>query len=378
MPGLDQTAVRRINTSVVLRVLAGSAQEVTLQWLVGRTGLSRRTIEIILVDLLADGWVIESPLESDGGAGRPARRFRFAGDRRFVAGVRIDTHSAHAIVTDLTGRILGRAERLLGEDYFTPDRAVGHAIEAITAAVEAAGVDPDRIVAGGVAAGGVIDPGPGVVVRLVNAPLWSGFPLADAFTTAFGVPWVADNDANLAAIAELRRGAAAGFADVAWIIHGQRTGAGFIVGGQPHRGFRGAAGEIIESRVLGLARDPDREIGLLTSPDAGGRARAQATVAAALAGDPEALDAARELAVEIADVVDVIAWTIAPELVVLGGGLEAGADVIVPLLRERLRELGAPDILVVPSTVGEEAPLIGAVLSALDHIDADLYGPAVS
>lgn len=378
MPGLDQTAVRRINTSVVLRVLAASSQEVTLQWLTGRTGLSRRTIEIILVDLLRDGWVIESPLESDGGAGRPARRFRFAGDRRFVAGARIDTHSAHAIVTDLTGAVLGRAERLLGDDYFSPERAVGIAVEAITAAVEDADVDADRIVAGGVAAGGVIDPGPGVVMRLVNAPLWSGFALADAFTAAFGVPWVADNDANLAALAELRRGVATGYDDVAWIIHGQRTGAGFIVGGELHRGFRGAAGEIIESRVLGLARDPEREIGLLSSPNAEDRARARATVASAVAGDPAAVDAAHDLAGEIADVVDVITWTIAPELVVLGGGLEAGAELIVPLLQDRLRALGAPDVLIVPSTVGPEAPLIGAVLSALDHIDLDLYGPAVS
>jgi predicted NBD/HSP70 family sugar kinase len=378
VPGLDQTAVRRINTSVVLRVLAASAEEVTLQWLTGRTGLSRRTIEIILVDLLADGWVVESPLESDGGAGRPARRFRFAVDRRFVAGARIDTHSAHAIVADLTGRVLGRGERLLGDDYFVPERAVARAAEAIAAAVEDAGVDADRIVAGGVAAGGVIDPVSGVVVRLVNAPRWSRFPLADAFISAFGVPWVADNDANLAALAELRHGVAAGYDHVAWIIHGQRTGVGFIVGGELHRGFRGAAGEIIESRVLGLARDPKREIGLLTSPDAEGRARARAMIADALAGDAVAIQEARALAFEIADVVDIIAWTIAPELVVLGGGLEDGAELIVPLLEDRLRELGAPDVRILPSSVRADAPLVGAVLNALDHIDVDLYGPAVN
>lgn len=378
MPGLDQTAVRRVNTSVVLRVLAGSADEVTLQWLVGRTGLSRRTIEIILVDLIAEGWIVESPLESDGGAGRPARRFRFAADRGFVVGARIDTHSAHAIVSDVTGRVLGRAERLLGDDYLEPERAVAHVVQAVTAAVEDAGVDADRIVAGGVATGGVVDPDSGVVIRLIKAPSWTGFALADALAAAFGVPWIADNDANLAALAELRRGVAAGHDHVAWIIHGHRTGVGFIVGGELHRGHFGTAGEIVESRVLGLAREPDREIGLLSSPEASDRERARTVVAAALAGDPQARAAAIELAREIADVIDVITWTIAPGLIVLGGGLEAGAELLVPLIHDRLRELDAPATEIVASAVGSEAPIIGAVLSALDHVDTDLYGPALT
>ena len=378
MPGLDQTAVRRVNTAVVLRALAAIPDEATLQLLVDATHLSRRTIELILAELVNDGWSVEVASDSGGSAGRPARRFRFLPNRRLIAGVRIDTHLAHGIVADLRGHVLGRAERVLGDDYFDPTLATAHAVAAVRAAAADGGVAIERLGAGGVAAGGVIDSDRGVVRRLVNAPGWTDFAIGDALSSEFGIPWVADNDANLAALAEFRDGAGRGRRHVAWLIHGQRTGAGFIVGGELHRGAGGAAGELIESRVLKLERSPDREIGLITSPLAAERERGAAAVRAALHGDPAAAAAAREFASEIADVIDVISWTIAPELVVLGGGLESGAELMVPLVRERLRELGAPDIELAVSTVGADAPLLGAVRHALDRIDAELYGPTVA
>ncbi len=377
MPGLDQTAVRRVNTAVVLRALADSTDDMTLLSLVEQTGLSRRTVELIVGDLLADGWVREAPAESAGGAGRPARRFAFAADRRLIAGARIDTHLAHAVVADLRGRVLGRAERVLGDDYGVPERAVRHAADAIREAAAEAGVSLDRLAAGGIAAGGMIDPDTGVVDRLVDAPRWSGFPLADALAETFGIPWLADNDANLAALAELRDGAAHGHRHIAWLIHGQRTGAGFIVGGELHRGAGGAAGELIESRVLGLPLDSKDVIRTLSSPLPEERDAAATAVRAALAGDPVALAAAQSLADDIANIIDVIAWTIAPELIVLGGGLEHGAELLIPLVRDRLDRLGAPPVELAPSEIGAEGPILGAVRFALERVEPELYGPAI-
>jgi predicted NBD/HSP70 family sugar kinase len=376
MPGLDQTAVRRVNTAVVLRAVAEWEADTTLKDLVGETGLSRRTVELILGELAAEGWVRESPSESGRGAGRPARRFRFAAEHRVVAAARIDTHIAYGVVADLRGRILATASRALG-NYDNPPHAVADAAEAVRAAAAEAGVSLDRLCAGGVAAGGVIDTD-GVVHRLVNAPAWSGFALAGAFASVFGVPWVADNDANLAALAEHWAGVARKRRHIAWLIHGYRTGLGLIVNGEVHRGAFGGAGELIESRVLGLSRSEEHPIGMLSSPLAADRSSAAALVEAALAGVPEALALAEQFATSIADAIDVIAWTIAPELVVLGGGLETGAELLLPLVRTRLRELGTLPIELEASSIGADAPLAGAVRYALDRIDAELYGPVIS
>jgi len=376
LPGLDQTAVRRVNTAAVLRALAASEADATLQALIGKTGLSRRTVELILGELAAEGWAVETPSESSGGAGRPAKRFRFAAGHRLVAAARIDTHLAHGAVADLHGRVLGRASRPLG-DYGDPRHSVADAAAAVRAAADDAGVPLDRLRAGAVAAGGVID-ADGVVRRLVSAPAWSGFALAGAFEAEFAVPWVADNDANLAALAEHRAGVARGRRHIAWLIHGHRAGVGFIINNEVHRGSAGAAGELVESRVLGLRRGQDHPIGMLTSPITADRDRAAQLVAEATGGDRAALALAEEFAATLADTIDVLAWTVAPELIVLGGGLETAADLLIPLVRQRASEVGVLEIDIKATAIGAGAPLIGAVRYALDRIDADLFGPVVS
>jgi len=373
-PGLDQAAMRRLNTSVILRVLAASDGDATMQQLATATGLSRRTIELIVTDLVARGWATEVESERSGGAGRPARRFRFQATRRVVAAARIDTELATAVVADLRGQTIGRAAALLGDDYFDPARAVVRAAAVVRQAASVAGVDEERIAAGVVAVGGVVDDD-GVMRRLVSAPRWSGFDLTRAFEDELGGAWGADNDANLAALAEYWTGVAQDTQHSAWLIHGRRTGAGFVLGGEVHHGAGGAAGEIIESRVLGLERDVRDPLGMLTSPLPEDREAALVRVREALDGDPAARAEADRLATQIADIVDVFAWTIAPELVVLGGGLEGGAELLVPLVRARLRALDLPDIDVQPSAIGPDASLVGAVRRALDLADADLYGP---
>jgi predicted NBD/HSP70 family sugar kinase len=365
-----------VNTAVVLRALAARNGDVTAKNLIEATGLSRRTVDLIVSELVAGGWVRDAPSESGGGAGRPARRFRFVADHRVVAAARIDTHHAHGAVADLRGRILGRTSLRLA-DYHDPARAVADAAASVRAAASEAEVPLERLCAGGVAAGGVIDPA-GLVHRLVSAPDWAGFALAEAFATEFGLPWVADNDANLAALAEHRAGAAQGRRDIAWVIHGHRTGVGLIVNREVHRGASGGAGELIESRVLDLDRSAKHPIGMLSSPVASAREEAARLVEAARRGDADALGLAEEFAASLVEVIDVIAWTIAPELIVLGGGLELGADVLIPLIQARLREVGTIEVELAATAIGADAPLVGALRYALDRIDAELYGPVVA
>lgn len=368
--GLDQGRVRRMNTVVVLRALA-AAGEATLADLGRSTGLSRRTLQAILDELGRTGWAGESETAS-GGAGRPAKSYAYVADHRVAVALRLDTHTAHAMIVDLNGGVLGRAQTPLGDDYFAPDRALRHLAAVTRDAREQAGLDPRVLAAGTIAAGGAIDARTGVVMRLVNAPAWSGFPLAAAATDLLGFPVNADNDANLAALAESRVGTAAGHDDIAWLVHGNRTGAGFLLHGAIHHGHRGAAGELVESRVLDLMHSTDTRFSLLTSPIASEREPALALAAAARAGDREALRAARDFANEIADVLDVLAWTIAPELVVLGGGLEDASELLIPLVEERLRERGDPAVRMVPTALGIDAALTGAAHVARDAVSASV------
>ena len=114
MPGMNQSAVRRVNTSVILRALAVSAGPLKLTALAERTGLSRRTIELILDSLVEAGWVAElDRVPASGSAGRPARRYELRAEHALLAAAQINTEYASAVVADVRGRIVGRAQRPL-------------------------------------------------------------------------------------------------------------------------------------------------------------------------------------------------------------------------------------------------------------------------
>ncbi|QHC65218.1 ROK family protein [Rathayibacter sp. VKM Ac-2759] len=375
--GVAPSTLRRLNSSVVLRALAEHDEPVTMAVLVREVALSRRTVELILARLCDEGWVDETaPDPAKADVGRPPRTFRFRADRALVAAVRIDTDFAAAVVCDIRGRILGRALRPL-RDYLSPETAVDDAVLAVEEAVAQSGLPRERIHAGAVAAGGAIDED-GVVQRLVNSPRWNGFALADSLSERLGVPVFADNDANLAALAERWRGVAADSATFAWCILGNRTGVGLVIGGAVHRGFRGAAGELVEAGALATGRMENTPFGLLTSPLRSERESAMRSVEAARAGDADALRELDAFVAHLAELLSTLAWTVAPDLFVLGGGLEEADDLLLPRVTASMRGLGTLDVAVRSTVLGTDAPLIGAVKFVLDRMDVAFFGPTLA
>jgi len=371
---MNQGAVRRVNTSVVLRALAVSAGPLTLTALAEQAGLSRRTIELILDSLVEAGWVSElDRVPTSRGAGRPARRYELRAEHALVAAVQITTCDASAVIADVRGRVLGQAQRELS-DYLDPSATLDEAAALVRQALEDAGGTTDRLRAGAIASGGAIDD-EGIVRRLVHTTRWEGVNLPAELATRIPVPWFADNDANLGALAEHWRGVAADHENVVWAILGNRTGLGILIRGAVHRGLDGAAGEITEAASMPTHLVEDRPIAWLTSPDPAQRSGALDLCDAARKGDGGALAAVDDLVENIASILTTLSWTVAPSLIVLGGGLEDAADLLLPRVRQALREARAPAIELRVTGLGRQAPLIGAVKTALDRMDTELFGP---
>ncbi|WP_327581796.1 ROK family protein [Nonomuraea sp. NBC_00507] len=374
MPGMNQSAVRRVNTSVTLRALAVSAGPMTLAALAEQTGLSRRTLELIMDSLVEAGWVTElDRVPTSGNAGRPARRYELRAEHALLAAVCITTSDVSAVIADVRGRIVGRAHRLL-RAYQDPHVTLDDAAALVLEALDDAGGSTDRLRAGAVASGGAIDDH-GIVRRLVHTTRWEGVHLPGELKRRIQVPWFADNDTNLGALAERWRGVAGDHDNVVWAILGNRTGLGILIRGAVHRGLDGAAGEIIEARSIPTASVEHRPVAMLTSPEPAERRVALDRFAAARAGDTTALAEVDELVENIASILTTLSWTIAPSLIVLGGGLEDAADVLLPRVRAALREARTPAVELRATVLGRDAPLIGAVKLALDRMDTELFGP---
>lgn len=95
----------------------------------------------------------------------------------------------------------------------------------------------------GICAPGPLDPNTGVVLNPPNVPCWRNFPLAESVRKHYSVPVKVDNDANAAALAETRWGAARGYRNVFYATIGTGIGTGIVFDGKIYHGRTGAAGE---------------------------------------------------------------------------------------------------------------------------------------
>ncbi len=116
--------------------------------------------------------------------------------------------------------------------------------EAARLAISGAGLTEDQIKSIGIGSPGAIDPEKGEVIYANNMG-FSHTPLAKLLGTYFpGKAVYVENDANVAAWAEAKCGAAAGSKDSVTITLGTGVGGGMILDGKLYSGFNHAGGEL--------------------------------------------------------------------------------------------------------------------------------------
>lgn len=230
----------------------------------------------------------------------------------------------------------------------------------------------------GIGLPGVFDGDRGTAVFLPNLPgEWNGVEVAGPIGAALEAPASLVNDARAFAFGELRAGAARGCDTAVFVTLGTGVGGGVAVDGRLHLGL-GTAGELGHQTVIEdgpLCTCGNRGCvetlacaGAIAA--AGGCATVDEVVARAQAGDPRAQEAlersARYLGVALANTVVVLA----PERIVVGGGVVAAGGLLFEPLREELRRrvhvAPVERVDVVPSALGPRAGAIGAALWAME------------
>ncbi|MFI6291142.1 ROK family protein [Nonomuraea sp. NPDC050790] len=333
--------------------------------------LSRPTVEGLVEELLAAGWLRELPPET-GQMGRPARLFTFHAEGGHVLGIDIGSYTLRAGVSDLDGTIVGTHAEQIASTAGRADRLAALRT-AIAGALKASGITADRIAAVCAGTTGVVT-AEGVVKLSVGLPEWTGLDLAGELRETFDCPILVENDCNLAALAERWRGQAGSVDDLVFVLAGVRTGAGILVGGELLKGVNGAAGEIGALPLIGWHRAPAHLTGFRDLPSGTQPQDAAAQVfAAARSGDAAAEWAVDQYARDLAEGIAALVLTVDPELVVLGGGVSRSGDVLLAPVRRHLDPFCLATPVVAISDLGEQAVLLGAVRRALDHVDARLY-----
>jgi predicted NBD/HSP70 family sugar kinase len=86
----------------------------------------------------------------------------------------------------------------------------------------------------------------------------------------------------------------------------------------------------------------------------------------AQAGDATAVATVEREAERLAVVVAAVAAIVDPEVVILGGGIGANADLLLPRLERAVAQITPLRLPVVLSTLGADAIVLGAIATALD------------
>jgi D-xylose transport system substrate-binding protein len=386
--GQRSESIRRANLSALVRALHADGP-LSRSELGERTGLTRSGIRRLVGDLVAAGLVVEERGESLGQPGRPSPLVHLAPERAVVLALEIAVDSLAVAVVGLGGHVMDLVRVDRPRAHLTVEDIVGD-LRQLADGVASAW--QHRAVVGiGVAVVGVVRREDGFVSAAPNLG-WRDVPLGQALAAAFGagVPIAVANEADLGALAEQRRGAAAGADDEIFLAGEVGLGGGLIAGGRPLTGIAGFGGEVGHMPVNPVSGTTCRcgsigcwetEVGeqallaLAGLPVDGGQAAVDAVLARAADGDVTALAAidqvGRWLGIGLAGLVNMLN----PARVVLGGHLASvhrfAATTIEGTLDERA--LGAPRarVEIVPATLGVDAAVLGAAELAFEPILAD-------
>jgi predicted NBD/HSP70 family sugar kinase len=391
--GQRSETVHRANLSAIVRGLHEHGP-LSRSELVAATGLTRSAIRGLVGELCAAGLVTEDPAVSLGTPGRPSPVVRLVPTGAVVLALEILVDSIAAAIVGLGGETLVQVRVDRPRVQLSVDDVVAD-LAALADDLRSRADGP--LVGIGVAVAGVVRRSDGLVSMAPNLG-WIDVPLGArlARALAVAVPISVANDADLGALAEVRRGAAVGIDDVLFVSGEVGVGGGAVLGGRPLTGVAGYAGEIGHLPVnpdgaecrCGSIGCWETEVGegvLLARagyPADAGRAGVDAVLREAAAGSPTANAAlahvGRWLGIGLAGLVNVLN----PRLIVLGG-LHGR---IHPSVRETLeaeierRSLPAPRAMVriVPAQLGVDAPLVGAAELAFEPLLSDpvaWFGP---
>jgi predicted NBD/HSP70 family sugar kinase len=401
-PLANQRAVRRHNLGVVLRHVSehGPRSRATIAL---ETGLNKTTVSSLVTELIGLDLLVERGLEQRGTVGRPGQVVELSGGGVVALGLEINVDYLAVRALDLTGaerhRSLDVRDNRLMPVAAVLDRLAAHA----TAALESVRSEGLRPVGATVALPGLVDGAGGTLLVAPNLG-WTGVAVADELHERLAgpaLPLAADNEANLAAMAELWEGTARGLRDVLYVSGEIGVGAGIIIGGELFRGGQGYGGEFghmtvdpagkpcacgsrgcletlvgLEALLEAAGLDPGR-----AATTTGSGEPVAALAGRARAGDETALGALRDggrwLGLAIASAANLLNF----QAVVLGGFFAQLAPWLAAPIQRELEvhvlasEWAVPRLL--PSTLGPEAAVRGAAAVSLRRVLADPASAAV-
>ncbi len=295
-------------------------------------------------------------------------------------------------IVDASGSILARGE-VPTVAVEGPERVLDRIVRLAEDLVRSPGMSAHAMQRIGIGCAGPVDRQAGLILNPPNLPGWLRVPLVERVEKALGRPAVLENDANAAALGEFRYGAGRGASSIVYLTVSTGIGSGIILDGKIWHGVKDGAGEVGHMTLL-----PDGPLcgcgnrgcleALASGPSIARRARealatgrpsrlrgvtdftAADVVRLAQEGDALAAEVwdktVRYLGLGVAAIVTILA----PERVVIGGGVSQAGDFLFERLRREVRRrvklVAVESVPILPAALGPDVGILGAAAVALE------------
>ncbi|MET0728825.1 MAG: ROK family transcriptional regulator [Acidimicrobiales bacterium] len=352
------------------------------------SGLTKAAVSSLVDDLIERRLLAEEP-PAVTGRGRPPRQLRLHAQAPTAVGLELNVDYVAAVRTNLAGQELA-AHRIDRDMRLLPLR---HIVRQLTNAWDAVTrpTASGRVLGTGLAVAGIVDSS-GTVLRAPNLPVLSGVNIVQEVVTALRHPEhdvTVDNEANLAALAELHQPAAE--QSFVYVTGEIGVGAGIVINGELFRGASGMAGELGHVPIerggrqcgcggRGCVEQYAGQEALLTES---GSPTLEALVGAVEARRPRALSAVAAAGAALGTGLASTLNIVDVPTVVLGGVYARLFDAIAPAVRSELAvRVLASNVrlpLVRAASTGADAAVRGAVSSVVQRTlanDSSFVGTA--
>ena len=366
--------IRDINRQIVLNYVR-EREPISRADIARESALQRSTVSAI-VDALQTEGLVEEIGEGESTGGRPPTLLRLRTAGAIAIGVAVNPSMTTIAASDLAGRVLSQLEFPTDPDA---TQTFARMIDGIQSLLAQKDGSIDSI---GVSLPGLIDPATGSAIYVPYFK-WRDLPVAKMISSVTGLPVTVDNDANAVALAELwfGRPEVSRARDFILVLVAEGVGTGIIVDGQIYRGERGAAGEFGHMIIGTNAPVPcscgNRDCWEAFSSERATVARYQNLKGAAdfegdfkrivdraLGGESEARTALMDTALYLGIGISNLVVGFSPEAVVVGGEIARAWPLVEDALKqtiERSVRRGLPSARILPSTLGKDPTVMGAL-----------------
>ncbi len=308
---------------------------------------------------------------------------------KFYIGIDLGGTAIKLAIIDDRGNIVDKSEEPTGRNG--KDAVLDQITAMIDKLLKMNNMDMAQVTSVGIGVPGFIDWESGYVYELVNLK-WKDVRLKEELQQRIALPVFVENDANAAALGELWVGAGQNARSLVMVTLGTGVGGGVVINGDVIHGANGMGGEIGHLSLLpedgplcncgkkgcletlasatavarmGREAAESGESGLLHALlKSGQQITARDVVEAAAQGDEKSREIMDRVTYHLGWGLSLIANTINPDRMVIGGGLSRAGEILFNPLRESFRQFSLKRVYeaceIIPAQLGNDAGVIGA------------------